>query len=132
MLGYVGIVYSTNILLLSGLSTLGIFSGLSLYAVQTKYDYTDKGGYLIAILFSFIMFGLFIPFVNIPLISIVYSSGGALLFSFYIVYDTQQIVGGNHRKIMFHTDDYVLAAVSLYLDIINLFLYILDLLNGRT
>ena len=41
------------------------------------------------------------------------------------------IVGGNHRSIMFHIDDYVLAAVSLYLDIINLFLMLLDLLNGR-
>ena len=54
-----------------------------------------------------------------------------MLFSFYIVYDTQLIVGGKHRKIMFHIDDYVLAAVSLYLDVINLFLMILRLLNGE-
>ena len=51
--------------------------------------------------------------------------------SFYIVYDTQLIVGGEHKKIMFHTDDYVLASVSLYLDVINLFLMILRLLNGE-
>ena len=48
----------------------------------------------------------------------------------YIVYDTQLIVGGEH-KIMFHTDDYVLASVSLYLDVINLFLMILKFLNGE-
>ena len=36
-----------------------------------------------------------------------------------------------HKKIMFHTDDYVLASVSLYLDVINLFLMILRLLNGE-
>ena len=69
-------------------------------------------------------------FINTPIINIVYSSGGALIFSFYIVYDTQLIVGGEHKKIMFHTDDYVLAAISLYLDVVNLFLYILELLNG--
>ena len=131
ILGYVGISTNPETLLLAGLSTLGIFSGLSLYAVQTKYDYTDKGGYLLAFLLGLLIFGLFIPFTSLPILSIMYSSAGSIIFSFYIVYDTQLIVGGNHRSIMFHIDDYVLASVSLYLDIINLFLMLLDLLNGR-
>jgi len=131
MLGAVGIVYKLSTLLLAGLSTLGIFSGLSLYAVQTKYDYTDKGGYLLAALLGFIIFGFFISFTHYHVSSIIYSSVGSLIFSFYIVYDTQLIVGGENRQIMFHKDEYVLAAVSLYLDIINLFLYLLDILNGR-
>jgi len=131
ILGSVGIVYKLSTLLLAGLSTLGIFSGLTLYAIQTKYDYTDKGGYLVALLLGFIMFGFFVSFTHYSAVSIVYSSLGSLIFSFYIVYDTQLIVGGEHRKIMFHIDDYVLAAVSLYLDIINLFLMLLDLMNGR-
>lgn len=130
MLGYAGVAYKLTTLLLAGLSTLGIFSGLSLYAIQTKYDYTDKGGYLIAALLGLIIFGFLAPLTNLPILSIVYSSVGSIIFSFYIVYDTQLIVGGEHRQIMFHTDDYVLAAVSLYLDIINLFLMLLDLLNG--
>jgi len=132
ILGYVGVVTSSETLLLAGLSTLGIFSGLSLYAVQTKYDYTDKGGYLLALLLGLVICGLFIPFTSLPILSIVYSSAGSIIFSFYIVYDTQLIVCGNHRSVMFHIDDYVLASVSLYLDIINLFLMLLDLLNGRS
>ena len=80
---------------------------------------------------GFIIFGFMISFVNLPVLSIVYSSVGSLIFSFYIVYDTQMIVGGEHRRIKFHTDDYVIAAISLYLDIINLFLYLLELLDGR-
>ena len=132
ILGYVGISTNPETLLLAGLSTLGIFSGLSLYAVQTTYDYTDKGGYLLASLLGLIILGIFIPFTGLPILSIVYSSAGSIIFSFYIVYDTQLIVGGNHRNIMFNIDDYVLAAVSLYLDIINLFLMLLDLLNGRS
>ena len=110
--------------------SLGIFSGLTLYAVQTKYDYTEMGGYLISCLLGFVLFGFMATFIHSSKISIIYSSAGSMLFSFYIVYDTQLIVGGNHRKIMFHTDDYVLAAVSLYLDVINLFLYLLDLISG--
>ena len=130
MIGSAGIVYKLSTLLLAGLSTLGIFSGLSLYAVQTKYDYTDKGGYLLACLLGFIIFGFFISFTHYSVASIVYSSIGSLIFSFYIVYDTQLIVGGKHRNIMFHTDDYVIAAISLYLDIVNLFLMLLDFLSG--
>jgi FtsH-binding integral membrane protein len=131
ILGYVGAYYSTSALLMAGLSTLGIFTGLSLYAVQTKYDYTDKGGYLICALFGLFMFGIFVPFFQTSILTTMYSCGGAMIFSFYIVYDTQLIVGGNHRSIQFRTDDIVLAATSLYLDVVNLFLMLLDLLNGR-
>ena len=131
MVGSVGIYYKLSTLLLSGLSTLGIFSGLSLYAIQTKYDYTDKGGYLIASLLGLLIFGFIASFTTIPILGIVYSSVGSVIFSCYIVYDTQCIVGGDHRRIMYHTDDYVLAATSLYLDIINLFLMILDVISGR-
>jgi FtsH-binding integral membrane protein len=131
IVGYTGIAYKLNTLLLSGISTLSIFSGLSIYAIQTKYDYTDKGGYLLAGLFGLIVLSLFVSFTNYNTLNIVYAVGGSVLFSFYIVYDTQLIVGGEHKKITFHTDDYVLAAISLYLDVINLFLMILRLLNGE-
>jgi len=131
ILGYVGIAYSSSVLLMAGLSTLGIFTGLSLYAVQTRYDYTDKGGYLLCIIFGLLMFGFFIPIFQTQFMTTMYSCGGAVIFSFYIVYDTQLIVGGNHRSIQFETEDYVLAATSLYLDVVNLFLMMLDLLNGR-
>lgn len=130
MMGYVGVVYQATTLLLAGISTLGIFSGLTIYAIQTKYDYTDKGGYLISFLLGLIIFSIFVPFTNYSTLSILYSSLGSLIFSFYIVYDTQLIIGGNHRKLKFRTNDYVVAAMSLYLDLINLFLMILDLLNG--
>ena len=131
IVGFVSIAYSINSIIMSGLSTIGIFTGLSLYAIQTKYDFTDKGGYFICLFFGLIMFGFFASFINSPINSIIYSSIGSIIFSMYIVYDTQLIVGGDHKKITFHTDDYILAAMSLYLDIINLFIMLLDLISGR-
>ena len=53
----------------------------------------------------------------------VFSLAGALLFVGYILYDTSLII--HHLG----PDDYVVAAVTLYLDIINLFLYLLELLR---
>ena len=53
----------------------------------------------------------------------VFSLAGALLFVGYILYDTSLII--HHLG----PDDYVVAAVTLYLDIINLFHYLLELLR---
>ena len=59
----------------------------------------------------------------------IYALFGCLIFSLYIVYDTQKVVGGKHHKHQFGTDEYVFAALNLYLDIINLFLYLLEILR---
>merc|ERR1719343_1370915 len=59
-----------------------------------------------------------------------YDFVGVLLFTFYIVYDTQLIIGGSH-KVQFSIDDYCFAALNLYLDVINLFQQILRLLGDQ-
>ena len=50
-----------------------------------------------------------------------------VLFSAYIIYDTQLIVGKGKRSLS--TDDYILGAVMLYVDIVILFLQLLRLLG---
>jgi protein lifeguard len=131
LLGYVGIIYDTNTLLFGGLSTLFIFTGLSVYAIQTKYDYTMYGNILIILFMTLILFSILLGFMDESFtLNILYSTCGSLLFSFYIVYDTQLIVGGENRRIKYTENDYVLAAIGLYMDIINLFLFLLDLLQG--
>ena len=64
-------------------------------------------------------------------LEVIYAGCGTLLFSFYIVYDTQLIVGGKHNAIRFSIDDYVFAALNLYMDIINLFIMLLRLFGER-
>ena len=101
------------------------------YACQTKYDFTDKGGYLLAVLVGLIITGFVNMFIQNNVLQMICAGVGAILFSCYIVYDTQLIVGGSHKKYQFSVDDYVFAAITLYLDIINLFLYLLELIGGR-
>ena len=52
-----------------------------------------------------------------------YSWLGTLVFCGYVVIDTQMIMN------KFGVDDYIIAAIELYLDILNLFLYILSILS---
>jgi FtsH-binding integral membrane protein len=47
----------------------------------------------------------------------------------YIIYDTQLIIGKKANK--FSIDDYVFAAMCIYIDIVRLFLYILRIMGGR-
>ena len=61
--------------------------------------------------------------------SLLWSVGGVILFSFYLLFDTQMIMGGDNKRYQFDEDSYILAAVAIYLDIINLFLYILEILD---
>ena len=49
------------------------------------------------------------------------------VFGFYLIYDTQLIVGDKERGLS--VDDYIIGALSLYIDIIRIFLEILKILN---
>ena len=81
--------------------------------------------YLINICFKYITRFLFTYRYAI----IAYGAAGALVFMVYIVYDTQLMIGGKH-KYSLDPEEYVFAALNLYLDIINLFLYLLSIIGA--
>ena len=130
-LGVISSYYDTNTLFLASSCTCIITLGLTLFAFQTKYDFTGFGPYILSLLLILIFMGIISIFIKNDIYNIIYSCLGALIFSFYIIFDTQLIIGGKHKKYQFDDEDYIFAALSLYLDIINLFIYILDLLDRR-
>ena len=69
-------------------------------------------------------------FLNDSVYNFVYSGLGAFIFSLYLIYDVQLISSGNHKNEL-SPDDYIYGALSIYLDIINLFLYILEFLTSK-
>lgn len=127
-----------SVVLCAGLTAL-VVMGLSFYALRTKNDMTSYGPYLLCFVLVLFGVGLVMTFaaslglVSSPMfnaLQILYAAAGALLFSVYIVYDTQLIMGGNHQH-EFSVDDYAMAAICLYLDIIQLFLSLLRLLGEK-
>jgi len=64
-------------------------------------------------------------------IRLVYASLGVILFSFYLLFDIQMMMGGKNKRFQFEEDQYILAAVVIYLDIINIFLYILEIMGNN-
>jgi FtsH-binding integral membrane protein len=106
----------------AALLTVATFGGLSLYVLQTKRDFSYLGGFLFVGITALIVAGIVMWFVHSTLLHTVYALGGVLLFCGYTLYDTSVIMN------RLGPDEAVAGAVSLYLDFLNLFLFILNLL----
>eukprot|EP00931_Biecheleriopsis_adriatica_P090888 TRINITY_DN647_c0_g1_i2.p1 TRINITY_DN647_c0_g1~~TRINITY_DN647_c0_g1_i2.p1 ORF type:complete len:238 (-),score=52.73 TRINITY_DN647_c0_g1_i2:10-723(-) len=135
LVGFSCAMYTWQSVLLALGITVGIFLSMTVYAWTTSTDFTGAGPYLFAALMTLCFFGFTLSIlslcgVHIKWAMMFYDFLGVLLFTFYIVYDTQLMIGGNH-KVKFSIDDYCFAALNLYLDIINLFLHLLSLLGER-
>merc|ERR1712110_948995 len=106
--------------------TAAIFTSLTAYTFISKKDFTFMGASLGSALWVLIIWSVInwiFPSVFGGFGHQIFALCGAILFSLYILYDTSMIM----RKL--GPDDYIMAAVDLYLDIINLFLFILQLLG---
>lgn len=112
-----------NVITQAFLMTTVAFGGLSVFAMNTKRDFSAMGKFLFIALIVIIVASIINIFVGSSMLSLAVSGAGALIFSAYILYDTQNIIRGAY-------DSPVLAAVSLYLDILNLFISLLHILGA--
>ncbi|AGZ82560.1 Bax inhibitor-1 family protein [Campylobacter fetus] len=104
------------------LMTTVAFGGLTVFAFNTKKDFSVMGKMLFITLIVIVVASLLNLFFQSAILATVVAAVGAILFSAYILYDTQMIIRGGY-------DSPVLAAVALYLDILNLFISLLQLLG---
>ena len=99
-----------------------IFLGLSGYALTTRRDFSFLGGFLFVGFLVVLAAALANIFLAIPALSLALSATIVMLMSGFILYDTSRMVNGG-------MDNYILATVSLYLNIFNLFINLLHLLG---
>lgn len=109
--------------------TAAVCLGLTLFAFQTKWDFTVMGGVLFVAVIILMLFGIVSIFIRGKTMTLIYASLGALIFSVYLVYDTQLMMGGKH-KYSISPEEYIFAALNLYLDIVNIFMYILTIIGA--
>ncbi len=103
-------------------ATAAIFLGLSGYALTTRKDFSFMGGFLmVGILLAFLA-SLAAFFFEIPALSLTVSAVFVLLMSGLILYETSNIIHGGETN-------YVMATVSLFVSIFNLFVSLLQLLG---
>lgn len=127
------IMYTGASLFRTFLVTSATFGGMSLYAYTTKRDLSSFGSFFTMGLMGLIIASVVNMFLKSAMMDFVLSAFGVLLFTGLTAYDTQRI-----RALYFANDSAetagqkaVLGALTLYLDFINLFLYLLRFLGDR-
>ncbi|OLQ59271.1 hypothetical protein BHU50_07775 [Helicobacter pylori] len=104
-----------------GMTTI-VFGLMSVYALKTKNDLANMGKMLFIALIVVVVCSLINLFLGSPMFQVVIAGASTILFSLYIAYDTQNIVKGMY-------DSPIDAAVSLYLDFLNVFISILQIIG---
>ena len=117
-------IVSETLVLKAFAITAFVFLGLTLYTLYSEHNFESLGSWLYMGLFVLLGTGLVQFFFPSRLLDLAYSAGGCAVFSGYIVYDTWLI----QRRLS--PDDWVLANVSLYLDVVTMFISVLRLLNS--
>lgn len=97
---------------------------LTMYTFQSKRDFSSWGAGLFTLLWIVILAGIFQLFFQNEVIELAIAVAGALLFSAFIIFDTHMLM---HKL---SPEEYVLASINLYLDIINLFIEILKIIDA--
>ncbi|QCD51776.1 Bax inhibitor-1/YccA family protein [Campylobacter sp. RM16192] len=98
------------------------FGTLSVFAMNTKRDFTTMGKMLFITLIVVMVAAIMNIFMQSPMLQLVIASVSAVLFSAYILYDTQNIIRGNYETP-------IDGAIALYLDFVNLFVALLQILG---
>jgi FtsH-binding integral membrane protein len=107
--------------------TLSTFGVLSAYAVLSRRDFSAWGSFFIMGLWVLIATSLLNIFFPTALGTLWIAAATVAVFSGLLVFDTWRLV----RSGQYGPEDYVPAAVNIYLDLLNLFIAILSLLGGR-
>jgi modulator of FtsH protease len=106
---------------LAGGATGAIFVGLASYVTVTKKDFSFLGKFLFVGLILLVLGAVANLFFQVPAASLTISAVAVVLFAGYILYDVSQVMNGGETN-------YIMATLSIYIDIYNIFVNLLNLL----
>jgi len=119
---YLGMANGAQTVMMAFAATAAIFVALSLYALQSRRDFSYMGGFLTAGILVAFLAALAAVFFEIPALSLAVSAAFVLLMAGLILYETSNIIHGGETN-------YVMATVTLFVAIFNLFTSLLQLLG---
>jgi len=125
LVGVIVTLYQVSSVIQAAALTCAVTLALTAYTLQSKRDFSSWGAGLFAVLWVLIIAGFMQIFFQSELMDLAISIGGAVLFSLFIIFDTSMMM---HKL---SPEEYILASINLYLDIINLFIYLLRIFGKR-
>jgi len=110
-----------QLIALAGAMTAGVFFVMATIATVSKRDFSFLGKFLFVGLILLIIAMVANAFFQIPALAITLSAIAVLIFSLYLLFDVSAIVRGGETN-------YIMATIKLFLDLLNLFVNLLNLL----
>ncbi|XP_057690945.1 glutamate receptor, ionotropic, N-methyl D-aspartate-associated protein 1b (glutamate binding) isoform X1 [Corythoichthys intestinalis] len=127
MVGMIASFHETDIVLMAlGITAVVCFT-VVVFSLQTKYDFTSCYGVMFVCLVVLVLFSFLCIILQNGILNIFYAGLAALLFTCFLAVDTQLLLA--NKELSLHPEEYIFAALNLYMDIINIFIYILSLVG---
>ena len=125
VVGHIVTLYEVHSVITAFALSLSVFFILTMYTLQSTYDFSTWAAGLFTFLWILIIGSIIHIFFPTEIGELMVSLAGAIIFSGFIILDTHMIM---HKV---SPDEYIMATINLYLDMINLFLYILRMMKRK-
>lgn len=129
MVGVISSFHETDVVLMAAGICAACCLAVSVFSIHTKFDFTSCAGFLFVAVWALFLFGIMAIFTYNRILNTVYAVLGAILFMAFLAYDTQMLMGG--RKYELSPEEHIFAALQLYMDIVQIFLFLLRILGKR-
>uniref|UniRef100_A0A4W5RKH9 Transmembrane BAX inhibitor motif containing 1 n=1 Tax=Hucho hucho TaxID=62062 RepID=A0A4W5RKH9_9TELE len=134
MTGTISSYYDTKVVFLTIGITAIVCIIVTIFCFQTKVDFTSCGGLFsilaIVVLVTGIITVIVLSFKYVPWLHMLYAAIGAVVYTLFLAYNTQLLIG--NRKLSISPEEYVFGALSLYVDIVQIFIFLLQLVGAST
>ncbi|CAL8320391.1 unnamed protein product [Merluccius merluccius] len=109
--------------------TMIVCLAVTIFCFQTKVDFTSCGGLLCTLGVLLMIIGIItavvLSFQYVPWLHMLYAAIGAIIYTLFLAYNTQLLIG--NRALAISPEEYVYGALSLYVDIVQVFLFVLEI-----
>jgi FtsH-binding integral membrane protein len=116
-----------KVVIMAATMTCALVFALTLYACVTDTDFTVFGGIFFCLGIGIFVASLFAMFTQNKTLHIIISACAVVLFSLYLIYDTQKLLGRHSYSLDY--DDYILGAMMIYIDIVVIFMEMMNLMR---
>ncbi|XP_054888137.1 protein lifeguard 3-like [Poeciliopsis prolifica] len=134
MAGTVSSYYETKAVIIAMGITGVVCIAVTVFCFQTKVDFTSCGGFLciaaVLLMIIGIVTSIVLSFQYVPWLHMLYAAIGAIVYTLFLVYNTQLLIG--NRELAISPEEYIYGALSLYVDIVHIFLFILQVSGAAT
>ncbi|TNM98045.1 hypothetical protein fugu_014291 [Takifugu bimaculatus] len=132
MTGTIASFYDTKVVFLAMAITAVVCICVTVFCFQTKVDFTKCQGLFcvlgIVVFVTGLISAIVLSFKYVLWLHMLYAALGTIVFTLFLAYHTQLLIG--NRKYSISEDEYVFAALSLYVDIIQIFIFLLQIIGA--